>query len=158
MDVKHLAIIVKSINTVCTTMASTSVNVGKPLAIKPQHEVGADVSAVIGLSGELVGCVVLGFPMQTATQLASRFAGIEIDESHPDLTDALGELANMVAGHAKAALDGFEVSISLPNVIVGKAHIVPQSKSRPRLGLPCECDAGPFRVEVALERAVGQAA
>ena len=157
MNANHVVPFIRSVRNVCSTMAATAVNVGKPVAITPQQEADADVSAVIGLSGELVGCVVLGFPMRTATQIASRFAGIEMNESHPDLSDALGELANMVAGQAKAELDGFELSISLPNVVVGKAHVVSQSKNRPRLGLPCDCDAGKFRVEVALENGAPRA-
>lgn len=156
MNANHVVPFIRSVRNVCSTMAATTVNVGKPIAIAPQHESGADVSAVIGLSGDIVGCVVLGFPMATATGIASRFAGTEIGESHPDLSDALGELANMVAGQAKAELDGLEVSISLPNVVLGKAHVVSQSKHSPRLGLPCESDVGAFRVEVAIEPAVGR--
>ena len=71
-------------------------------------------------------------------------------EEHEDFADALGELANVVAGQAKAKLDGFDISISLPSVIVGKTHVILNSKQRPRLALPCDSHLGPFTVEVAM--------
>ena len=71
-------------------------------------------------------------------------------KDHEDFADALGELANIVAGQAKAKLDGFNISISLPSVIIGKEHVVLQSKHRPRLAIPCDSPLGRFTVEVAM--------
>ena len=34
--------------------------------------------------------------------------------------------------------------------IVGKEHVVQQSKQRPRLSIPCESELGSFFVEVAM--------
>ena len=96
------------------------------------------------------GCVVLCFPMATALKSASTFAGVELTADHEDFSDALGELANMVAGQAKAKLEGFNISISLPSVIIGQEHVVLQSRQRPRLAIPCDSALGRFTVEVAM--------
>jgi len=150
MDVRFINPFIMAVKTVFQMMVATDIQVGKPTIIQSKSEPKTDVSAVIGLSGDVVGCVVLTLPMQTATNAAGKFAGIEMTQDHPDFSDALGELANMVAGQAKAKLDGLNVSISLPSVIIGKEHVVSQSKQQPRLSLPCNSDLGDFLVEVAM--------
>ena len=93
------------------------------------------------------------FPTNVACKLASAFAGEEMDEGHADFADAIGELANMVAGGAKAQFSGLEVSISLPSVVVGDPHVVNVTgvpSSAPRLIIPCDTEMGQFHVEVAM--------
>ena len=150
MDVRYINPFVAAVKNVFKTMVSTEITIGKPQLLRSNEEPAADVSAVIGLSGDAVGCVVLSLPGQTACNAASKFAGMELNMEHPDFADALGELANMVAGQAKSKLEGLSVSISLPSVIIGVNHVVSQSKQKPRLGLPCESDLGGFVVEVAM--------
>jgi len=149
MDVRFINPFIYSVKNVFQTMLATEIIVGKPY-LKDHDEPGSDVSAIIGMSGDAVGCVVLCFPMQTAVAAASKFAGMELNSQHEDFADALGELANMVAGQAKAKLEGLKVSISLPSVVIGREHVVSQSKNRPRLGLPCDSSLGRFSVEVAM--------
>lgn len=150
MDVRLINPFIASVKDVFKTMLGTEIVISKPV-LKAGHEVNADVSAVIGLSGDAVGVVVLSFPTLTATRTASKFAGADMGLNHEDFADALGELANMVAGGAKAKMDGLNVSISLPGVIVGREHVVSQSKQSPRLALPCDSTLGRFSVEVALK-------
>jgi chemotaxis protein CheX len=149
MDVRYVNPFIASVRNVFKTMLTTEVSVSKPV-VKDRHEGFADVSAVIGLSGDATGCVVLSFPMSTAVTAASKFAGTQMTPTHEDFSDALGELANMVAGQAKASLDGLNLNISLPTVIVGREHVVTQSKMAPRLALPCDSALGRFCVEVVM--------
>jgi chemotaxis protein CheX len=161
MDVRYINPFILSVKTVFSTMLKTEIVVSKPV-LKAADEHASDVSAVIGLSGDAVGSVVLSFPMATAVRVASTFAGVEMTANHPDFSDALGELANMVAGQAKARFEGLNASISLPSVIIGKEHVVSQSRQTPRLALPCDSVLGRFSVEVALlvnkQKSVGAAA
>lgn len=150
MDARYVNPFIASVKHVFQTMLGTAIKVGRPYIIQAHHEPGADISAVIGLSGDAVGCVVLTFPMQTGLQAASQFAGMTLDERSPDLADALGELANMVAGYAKAQMEGMEISISLPSVVIGREHVVSQSKQSPRLALPCDSPFGRFHVEIVV--------
>jgi len=149
MDVRYINPFIVAVRSVFSTMLKTDIVVSKPV-LKVAGEHASDVSAVIGLSGDAVGTVVLSFPMATAVKVASTFAGTEMTSSHPDFSDALGELANMVAGQAKSRFDGLNASISLPSVIIGKEHVVSQSRQTPRLALPCDSVLGRFCVEVAL--------
>ncbi len=149
MDVRYINPFIASVKNVFKTMLATEVTVSKPI-IKGQGEASADVSAVIGLSGDATGCVVLSFPMHTAVTVASKFAGVQMTATHEAFSDALGELANMVAGHAKAGLEGLNLNISLPTVVIGREHLVSQSKLAPRLALPCDSTLGRFCVEVVM--------
>ncbi|MCH7591198.1 MAG: chemotaxis protein CheX [Planctomycetes bacterium] len=140
------------INSVCNTfgkMCGLEVTVGKP-ELKTANEPLSDVSSVIGFSGGATGSVVLHFRYDVASKMASAFAGTEITPDHEDFADALGELANMVAGGAKSAFEGFNISISLPNVIVGANHSVFGTSLTQRLLIPCATELGQFHVEVGM--------
>jgi len=148
MDVRYINPFVESVKHLFKTMLGTELMLSKP--VLSVEEVHTDASAVIGFSGDATGCVVMCFPLATAVKAASTFAGVEMTKDHEDFADALGELANMVAGQAKANLAGLNVNISLPSVIIGKEHTVLQSKQRPRLAIPCNSPLGRFTVEVAM--------
>ena len=97
--------------------------------------------------------VARGMALGTArwqARIASRFAGAEISAQSPDLADALGELANIVAGQAKSRMDGLNIAISLPRVVAGAGHCVLKSNNMPVLALPCDSSLGRFSVEVAM--------
>ncbi|NOX59792.1 MAG: chemotaxis protein CheX [Planctomycetes bacterium] len=150
MDVRLINPFVMSVKRVFETMVHVKMTVGKPY-IKPENGNSADVSGIIGFSGDLAGCVVISFSHDVACKAASQFAGIEIDEKHPDFADAIGELANMVAGNAKKEFTDVNIRISLPSVIIGNSFTVSGSKSAPRIVIPCQCELGELFVEVAME-------
>ncbi len=87
---------------------------------QPQHE----VSGVIGLSGKAQGTVVLGLSREAALGAAEVLLQERPPEINGDVTDAIGELVNIIAGSAKAKLEHLELSVSLPTVITGKCHCV----------------------------------
>lgn len=152
MDVKYINPFVNAIRNVFETMVATNVKIGKP-ALQSNSDHTPDVSSVIGFSGDAVGSVVLSFPMDVACKLASKFAGVDLDENHTDFADAVGELANMVAGNAKANVQNMNMSISLPSVIVGRDHIVSQSQHTPHISFPCSTAEGDFVVNVSMKEA-----
>jgi chemotaxis protein CheX len=149
VDAKFVNPFIVSIKRVFETMVKTTVNVGKP-EIATSDKGVADVSGVIGLSGDVSGCVVLSFPMDVASKVVAAFADSAVQPEHPDFADAVGELANMIAGGAKAQFPGVRVSISLPSVIIGKQHVVSQSRAYPRVLIPCQTSFGSMFVEVAM--------
>ena len=150
MNVRYLNPFISSICNVFETMCGLKVTIGKPSLQTETYE-RTDVSAIIGFSGDAAGSVTLCFGFDTAATVATAFAGTEISPEHEDFGDALGELANMVAGGAKAKLEGLDVNISLPSVVIGRGQRIVASKSNPRLHIPCSTGAGNFRVEVGME-------
>ena len=152
MDVRYINPFIVSIKDVFSTMAGVEVQVLKP-KMKLGHSETVGVTGVIGLSGDAAGAYLLCFPSDVACKLASSFSGEEMDEGHPDFADAIGELANMIAGGAKSQLEGLAISISLPSVVIGDPHeviVTGAPSGMPRLIIPCQTELGQFHVEVAM--------
>jgi chemotaxis protein CheX len=85
------------------------------------HE--CDISAVIGLTGEVCGAVVISMKLPLALHLTTILTGKEHTELDEDVADAVGEIVNIIAGNVKRTLeDAFKIVISLPSVIGGKNH------------------------------------
>ena len=137
-------------------MVEVEVRIGTPCTPDGAPH-SSDVSSIVGFSGDVVGSVALCFPLPTAVAVASKFARCEMTEEHPDFADAIGELANMVAGHAKSKFENLTVSISLPRVVAGKGLRLLGSKCSPALLLPCESELGSFSVELMVDAEGGSA-
>ena len=114
--------------------------------VQPDHE----ISGVIGLTGKAIGTVVLSLGREAAITATGVMLGEKPTEINADVIDAVGELTNMIAGNAKAALERLEMSISLPNVIVGRNHSVEFPSGVTPIGLPLECEWGPISLSVGL--------
>ena len=149
MDVRLISPFVSALQNVFRTMMCVEVRVGKPY-VKRDDARAAEVNGVIGLSGDATGYVVLSIPKAVACRVASSLAGVEVGVDHPEFADAVGELANMVAGNAKKDLRGLRCGISLPNVVIGQEQVVSQSWTAPRLVVPCKTLLGDFFLEVGL--------
>ncbi len=139
---------VGSLENVLKTMLQLNVTASTPREVTGDHA-PQDVSGIISFSGDLVGSFVLGFPMATARRIVGVFVGSELDPTGADFADAIGELANMVAGNAKAKFSGRKISISCPSVIVGSGHSVHGGREFGRAMVTCECECGEFVIEVS---------
>jgi chemotaxis protein CheX len=146
---KDIIPFVKAVENVLSTMLSLQVDIGEP-KLRSSQEPEADVSGIISVFGDMQGAVVMGFPTATAEALASLFIGVEVSSDSEDFADAVGELANMVAGNAKAEFTGKNLTIGCPSVVIGKGHKVFQHRDLPVLQIPCTCDCGEFVVEVSM--------
>ena len=72
------------------------------------------------------------------------------EEINSDVTDAIGELTNMIAGGAKAKLEQFALRVSLPNVVTCKGHRIEFPSNLPPICIPFDCEWGRVVVEVGL--------
>lgn len=112
----------------------------------PTHE----ISGVIGLSGRAAGMAILSFSPELALRATSVMLMCEATEVDSDVVDAVGELANMVAGAAKAELEEYELSVSLPNVVIGRGHQIRFPSNVTPICIPFETEFGPLTLEVGL--------
>lgn len=153
MDPTFIKPFIASVQNVFTTMLQLPVKVGAP-RIKDPGAGCSDVSGIIGMSGDVVGSVVLSFPSQTASRIVSLFTGTQMEPGTSDFSDAVGELVNIVSGGAKAMFTGKKVSISCPSVVCGPNHTVASQSDTPCIVIPCSTDCGDFVIELAIrERA-----
>ncbi|MDB5047330.1 MAG: CheC domain protein [Fibrobacteres bacterium] len=107
-----------------------------------------DVSGIIGLSGKAQGTVALSFPRITALKVCSAFVGARVLALDDIATDAIGELANIIAGAAKGELSRYQIQISLPTVILGDDHELAGPKHIVPMVVPFQCAQGNFNLVV----------
>ncbi len=148
---------VASVQSVFETMLQMRVEVGTPFVNK-DNSTRRDVTAIIGMSGDIQGSVALSFQLDGATRTASIFAGTELEAGSPDFVDAIGELANMISGGAKAKFKDKTVSISCPTVVMGTELALRSNSDSVCIVLPCTCDSGEFQIEVTIKQAAAKAA
>lgn len=115
----------------------------------PSH----DISAVIGVSGSSSrGTIVLSFSKSVAIQALERILETVVSEINAEVCDAVGELANMVAGSAKAQLAHLDLSIGIPNIVVGPNHRVVYSSEMQPICILFTSEIGEFLIEVGFTR------
>jgi chemotaxis protein CheX len=132
------------------TMANLKAELEKPY-LKQARQATHDISAMIGLSGAVVGAVVLTFSRRAAFQAVCAFSGLTITDVNGEFTDAVGELVNMIAGAAKAEFPVTGTSMSTPTVVVGHDHTIAGPQNVPTIVIPCHLSDGPFAVEFSLK-------
>lgn len=112
-----------------------------------------DISAIIGLTGETTGSIIISMPESLACKIASNMLLEEITTLNKSVEDAIGEIGNIVVGDARRALiqDGYQLNISIPTVVVGSGHKISRSGDVPCIAIPFSTANGDFEVNVGLQ-------
>jgi len=140
---------VTSTQDVFTTMLSFELIRG-PLSVKKDPQPELEISGVIGLTGRAAGVVVVSLSRGVALHAAETMLGSRHEEVDADVIDAVGELANMIAGGAKRQLEELDMSVSLPSVICGTNHRVQFPSHTTPIAIPFEAESGPICISVGL--------
>ncbi|MDA8403788.1 MAG: chemotaxis protein CheX, partial [Desulfobacteraceae bacterium] len=74
-------------------------------------------------------------------------------ELNHEVSDAVGELVNMISGQARRELEeiGRLFHAAIPTVISGRGHCVTHYTDGPKIAIPFTTDDGSFTIEVCLE-------
>ncbi|MGD8450820.1 MAG: chemotaxis protein CheX [Phycisphaerae bacterium] len=119
---------------------------------------GRHLTSLIGISGEVSGVVALCFPHETALSVTTRLLHVERPIEDEAVTDALAELANMVAGSAKAKLNlAVPATLGLPSVVEGTNYRTRFPANTASISLVFGSDAGDFSMEVSFAQPGGAA-
>lgn len=123
-----------------------------PLEVDPLKHFNDCISAMVGLAGTYNGLVSIHQPISLGTRLASVMLDMELEEGDQDVLDALGEVANMVAGNFKQHLSkgGLDVRLSTPSVVTGHDYLI-SCKEAGSLNLLFDLDEEWLMVSVLLE-------
>jgi chemotaxis protein CheX len=148
--VEHVNPFVTSTMETFSRMLGVTAKPGKPI-IKKEKPIDYDISGIIGLSGGAKGMVSLSFPKDTAVRVTNKFIGTDYADVNPEIVDAIGELANIVAGYAKQGLSEFNITISLPSVIMGSGHQIMEPKDVFSFIVPFHTDLGDFHLTVSFK-------
>jgi len=95
----------------------------KPAA-KGEQSPTAEFTAMVGLAGALCGILTFSCSRKAARELAKCMLGPEIADSEEQVSDALGEICNMIAGNFKNKLSSADGAcmLSVPTVIKGEEY------------------------------------
>jgi len=149
VKVEYINPFVTSAVSVFSTMLGCRLERGK-LGLHRDAQPDYEISGTIGLSGKAVGTVVLSLDKPTALSATKAMLGERHEAINDNVIDAVGELTNMIAGAAKAKLEQFDMSVSLPSVIVGRNHVIQFPSRYPPIRIPFHCDWGQLGLVVGL--------
>jgi chemotaxis protein CheX len=117
-----------------------------------------DISAVIGLTGEARGAVVISMKKTLVLRLTDMLTNTKHTKIDEEVIDAIGEIINIIAGNAKKGLEeSFRLVISLPTIVEGKGHSIKWPNSQARIiCIPCKIfENEVFTLSVAIESTKG---
>lgn len=152
LDVKIINPFINATLNVLQTMAFVTAAAGKPYLKKGSVAKG-DVSGIIGFTGETDGTVAVTFDEPCILKIVSNMFGEDMKTINDEITDAVGELTNMISGQARKELEemGRLFHGGIPVVVAGKNHKIDTKTKGPKIAIPFKTDAGSFTIEVCLE-------
>jgi chemotaxis protein CheX len=153
VDVKHINPFIEAVMKVVQQVAGIEVRRGH-LSYKGKMEPSYGVSIIVGLYGFLVGQVVYSLDKGLAEKMVDKLLPTKSPQEKRILfLDTLGEVANMITGHATSALSQTRseaLHITTPAIASGdnlSITLVP----KPALILGLYTQYGPIEVSLAVE-------
>ena len=129
----------------------------KPLVRLPPVEEaterkGANVVATVAFAGHRRGLVAIHSSIDAARNIACAMLGIPEDEINGEIPDAMGEVANMVAGTFRNKLAAIEPAsaIAVPTVTIGSDFSTKYLSAVRRARCPFEMEGQSIAVELIL--------
>ena len=155
MDVKIVNPFINATVKVLGTMAHAKVNPGKPY-VKNDNIAKGDVTGIIGITGETNGTISVTFDAGSILKVMSSMFGEEVTTLGAEVSDAVGELTNMISGQARRKLGemGKVFDAAIPSVVTGKNHRITHITNGPIVAIPFTTEGGSFTIEICFENQV----
>ena len=120
---------------------------------KAALEAGNEVLSIIGIRGQWKGSFMLVCDPDSACKLVSTMLGSDIPDLNNEVLDGIGELANIVMGNLKDALEegGKDVAMTPPTVIHGDNMIVRSRAKQEWLVVPFTTYNSRFEVRMIIK-------
>ncbi len=124
-----------------------------PVKVEPVTNFKDCISSLIGMAGTYNGLVSLHMPSCLAIRATSSMLDMEVTEVNDDVSDAMGEIANMIAGSFKQHLttSGLDVLLSTPSIVHGKEYAITLRNNPEQIAVRFTTDDDWFMVAVAFE-------
>jgi len=135
---------------VLATELGAAVGVG-PLSAQKDNYTTQDVTALVGVTGDLRGMVIFGLSTETALAIVSHMMGQPFETMDAVAESGIAELGNVVVGSAVTALAdlGYRCGITPPAVILGKETVI-STANMLRLVFPLQTPGGVVEMQLAL--------
>jgi chemotaxis protein CheX len=125
-----------------------------PRELSPQEEHSWDITGLIGLAGEAQGIVALRLTHGLAVGLlASTGVTAAGEKETRELEGGLvGEMINIIAGHATSSLSSLNMEIAPPVVVRGPNHRIGWPSIGPVVALGFKLPGGSFEIDLCVKR------
>jgi len=145
--------LIKDVQDVFITMVGVEDLMHLPIQIDITTHFKECLTAMVGLAGTYNGLVSVHIPWPLAISFTSLMLGMEVSEINDDVNDAMGEIANMVAGSFKQHLSkgGSDIQLSTPSVVNGTDYIVSSGNNLENITLKFATDEEWFMVSLSIE-------
>ena len=129
----------------------------RPVApfLKKTSVAAGDISGVLEMTGDISGSVSITFTEKCILGIVSAMFGEEMTEMDEEITDAVGEIGNMISGRVTTKMTemGKVVKIKLHEVKSGKGHTIEHTaleddEDKKVLALPFETTKGNMIIEI----------
>jgi len=149
--VEYSQTIIESTQEIFSSMIMLDVTPGEPF-IRSHNMLKNSISGLIGLAGTTKGMLAIHLPNAAALAVTTAFLGMEVEEIDEDVRDAVGELANMLAGSVKSALDpkGSDIKLSMPSAVYGEEYSVDCLAHAQSITVPFQLEELTFLVELQI--------
>jgi chemotaxis protein CheX len=150
-DVRFINPLLTAVVDVLDTMAMVKANPGKPY-VNTDRTASGDVTGLIGVTGFAEGVISLTLDESCILKIVSNMLGEEFNSIDDEITDAEGELTNMIAGQARTHLanEGMNFQAATPSVVIGKNHTIKHINNSPILSIPFSTPDGNLVVEISI--------
>jgi chemotaxis protein CheX len=117
-----------------------------------EHDAAPDITAMVGLAGQMCGLLCLRCDQKAAVLMASKMLGPEPGNVGPQMADALGEVCNMIAGNFKNKISGMGSGcmLSVPTVITGTDYNLYSNADSPGLEIRMLFESKPIVISLQI--------
>jgi len=150
VKVEHINPFIRSTRDLFVTMLGSEVQ-RADISVGKDNVKTAGIISLISFNGTVRGMIALVFPMATAESIARKLLGDGVPISETDVADTMAEMANMVAGGAKADFsqaDGSPIVLGLPTVMRGTDARVDYPAGALWVDVFLDSTLGPFSLHV----------
>ncbi|MFZ0234613.1 MAG: chemotaxis protein CheX, partial [Candidatus Acidiferrales bacterium] len=111
----------------------------------PPGRPSGNVSALIGLAGAMSAILRVRCSPETTEHVAAKMLGGDAVPEKSACQDAIGEIANMVAGNFKSKISGLVDAcvLSVPTIVTGDDYEVRRVGKGERIEVCVECEGRP---------------
>ncbi|NDY72023.1 chemotaxis protein CheX [Desulfobacter hydrogenophilus] len=110
-----------------------------------------DISGLLTVEGDLEATVAISFTKKSILGIVSAMFGEEMTEINEEITDAVGEISNMVAGHVTTKIGelGKKVKVKFVRVVTGQTEEILHTEAGSHVvGIPFRTTKGKVLLEI----------
>lgn len=150
MNVAYINPIYDATNEVFQQILQVEIERGQ-LGVKEDTITTNQANISIGVTGDLKGSIVFSFSEQMALEIVTQMSGMEMDKLDKFVTSAVGELANIISGHAMTNLSekDYQCDIVPPQIIIGENKTISMATEK-ILTIPMKTEIGGFELNISV--------